>query len=300
VRAVAVGAQAVQRRDAHGGREVGVAAAARHGRVFQQEAGAFGIALHQRQQIGGGFGLHHGRTVQLHIDVQFHVRTHGAQLAHAAQHVFGGAHVGHAEVDHAAAQRWHGVGHGAAGDGADAHGDAAVIVGHGFQRQHLVGHFADGAAALLMLHAGMGRTSLDVQVQHAGALARRDALAAVGAGGFADQRVLGVGGKALDVRARRVAAGFFVGHHQKVHRQLGRAGARQAGQRRQRQVDAGLHVVAARPIEAVAFDAHRVLQQRAHRMHRVHVRQDQDAGARVAGGAVGRVQQRTRGRAQGR
>ncbi|KAG1246435.1 hypothetical protein G6F65_020689 [Rhizopus arrhizus] len=35
-------------------------------------------------------------------------------------------------------------------------------------------------------------------------------------------------------------------------------------------------------------------------MHRVHVRQDQDAGARVAGGAVGGVQQRARGGAQRR
>ncbi|MNI38098.1 hypothetical protein D3C73_922250 [compost metagenome] len=256
--------------------------------------------MHQRQQRRCRFRLHHRRAVQFNVDIQFHIRPHRAQFTHAAQHVFGGAHVRHAEVHHAAAQRRHRIRDRAARNRAHADRDAAVVVGHRFQRQHLVRHFADRAAALFVLHAGVRRAALHVQVQHARALARRHALAAVRAGWLADQRVLRVGGKAFDVHAGRMAARFFIRHHQEVHRQLRRARTRHAGQRRQCQVDARLHVITARAVETVAINTHRVFKQRAHRVHRVHVRQDQDAGARVAGRAVGGVQQWARGGAQRR
>ena len=292
VRAVAIGAQAVQRGHAHGRGEVGVAAAASHGGVFQGKAGVAGRCLRAGQQGFHGLVFDHGRAVHLYVNLQLHVGPYGAQGLHLVHQLIGGAQVGQAEVHHAAAAVGHGVGGGAAFDGAHAHRHAACVVGHGLQCQDLVGHFADGAAAFVMLHTGVGGAALHAQAQHAGALARGDALAAVGAGRLAHQAVARVAGKGFDVRARCVAAGFFVRHHQKVHRQRGGACGGQVAQRRQGQVDTGLHVIAAGAVQAVAFGAAGVLLQRADGVHGVGMAQDEQAGPGIARRTVADVQQR--------
>ncbi|MNS74661.1 hypothetical protein D3C72_1081440 [compost metagenome] len=169
-----------------------------------------------------------------------------------------------------------------------------MVIGHGFQRQNLVRHFTDGASALFMRDPSVRRQALHAQAQHAGTLACGHAAAAVRACRFGHQAISGVAGEGLNVLARCVAAGFFIGHDQQIDRQRCAARDSCSAQCRQRQIDASLHVVAAWPIQPVAFDADRVIRQHADGMHGIRMAQNQQPLARIAFCAIGDVQQRQR------
>ena len=199
------------------------------------------------------------------------------------RHLLGELLARHAQVDLDLAFGRHDVDAGAAADQADIAGDAARIVGLGLDAHDLLGHFVDGAAAVLVAHAGVARRALHREREAADALARGDDAVAVAAG-LHHQRVLVAPRRLLDTGARGRAADLLLGNEQEGDRQLGLlALAHQVAQRVVGDVAAGLHVVDAGPEDAVALAPDlQVLLDHADGMHGIEMGQHQDALAVAA------------------
>src|SRR4029450_11182825 len=100
----------------------------------------------------------------------------------------------------ALALRGNDVDAGTALDQADIAGDAARIVGLGLDAHDLPRHLVDGAASILVAHAGVARRALHREREAADALARGDHAIAVAAG-LHDQRIFVAARRLLDTRA---------------------------------------------------------------------------------------------------
>ena len=90
-----------------------------------------------------------------------------------------------------------------------------------------------------------------------------------------------------------MAASFFIRHDQKIHWQRSGSCCTQVAQRRQGQVNTGLHVVTSGAIQAVTLYAAGIVLQRPERVNRVGVSQNQQARPVVALCAVADVKQRS-------
>ena len=98
----------------------------------------------------------------------------------------------------------------AASDHADIDADAALQIVHRLQRLDDVAEFANGAAAVLRLRAGMRRHALDEHFEAGDALAPGDDLAAV-ACRLRHQHIFGLAPLGFDQRARGRAADLLIG-----------------------------------------------------------------------------------------
>src|SRR4051812_39860227 len=286
--ALAVGAEPVERRDAQSSGEVAVAAAAGQRHVSQLLADLAIDRLRFLEQRRDAGVLLIGRPVHAALDRELDVLADRLEGQEPVHHLLGELLARHTQVDLGRALGRHDVDAGAAIDQPDVAGDAAGIVGLGLDADDLPRHLGDGAAAILVAHAGVARGALHLEGESPDALARGDDLVAVAAG-LHDQRVLVAARCLLDAGPRGRAADLLLGDEQEGDRQLGLlALPDQVAQRVIGDVAAGLHVVDAGAEDAVAFAAHlELLLDHADRMDRVEMGQHQDA-LTVAGAPFGR------------
>ena len=177
MRALAVDAEAVERRGMRRG-EIAVGAAA--GRCIDQIKTDLG---RERPGVlvkrGARIALLVGRTVQLADHLDADAVGAGLQVEDFRHQFVGIGNRRHAHVDLGIGLLRDHVRLGAASDDADIDGDAALEIVHRFQRLDDVAEFADGAAAVLVARAGMRRHALDEDLEARDALAPGDDLAAV-------------------------------------------------------------------------------------------------------------------------
>ncbi len=277
--ALAVGAEAVEGGDAERCGEIAVAAAAGLLDVLQVEAQLLRDGFGVVEQCGDARVLEIGRPVHAAAHPDLDVGIVRLQAEDAGAHFLAGGGVGHAQVDLGLAELRHDVGAGAASDLADIDGDAAGVVGHSLDGDDLVCHLLDGRTPVLVPHARMRRPALAFQDEAADALARGDDLAAV-ARRLGDQHVFVLLRFSLDARARGIRPDLLVGHEHQGQLQFGLlVQADQVAPGVVRHVGAALHVVDAGAEDAVALAPHlQRLLDHADGVHRIEMREDQDAG----------------------
>ena len=88
-------------------------------------------------------------------------------------------HIRNAQIDLEAAMLRDDIGRRAAVDAPDGCRDAPPVIGERLDGENLPRSLADGAAPILMAGAGMRRPALDMHIEAADALARRDDPAAI-------------------------------------------------------------------------------------------------------------------------
>jgi hypothetical protein len=209
-------AQAVQRRDAAGCREIAVrAAAARLLWQVEPDLGRkrLGVAMQRRnlRRLGEGRTVHSAR----HADPASRVA--GRKAEQPALHLHPVLGPRHPQVDLAACFGRDYVGPGAAPDRRRVQRDPAVEVHHGVDRLDLMRQLHHRRGALLERAARMGAAPLHPQGEPAHALARRDAGPAC-AGGLHDQHRARLRRFAFDQIAAGRAAHLLVRRQQQHHR----------------------------------------------------------------------------------
>src|SRR4051812_16479401 len=148
MRAVAVNAEAVERRDAECGGEIAVAAAAGHLGVLQVEADAFRDRLRVAEQHVDGRRHLEWRAVHSADHLELHARIEWLEPEDFRFELRASSDIAHAQIDAHVTMLRDDVRRSAALDHTDRRGDAAGIVGHPFDRQHLARHLPDRAASI--------------------------------------------------------------------------------------------------------------------------------------------------------
>ena len=104
-------------------------------------------------------GLLERRTVHAAGDFELHARVDRLEPQDLRLELRARGVVAHAQIDRDVAMLRNDIRRGAAADHADRRGDAARVIGHLLDRQHLPRHLADRAAAVLMARAGVRRNA---------------------------------------------------------------------------------------------------------------------------------------------